>query len=473
MEFKPLDPTEQTALAPYFAAQKLHISDFSRAFQFMWHDALKPDFAFAANCLILREYYTGKYYFHYPLSLRGDAGEELAAIAEIETYCRNTGERLYFTNVPKSRIAALTARYAEAHLTDNRRWRDYLYLAENFKEYPGKVFSGQRNHVRKFAGLYPDWQFFKVSSSDMVAVEAFLKEYEQVQNSKHNYLATEEMKEVFSLLPYLEKLDLFAGALTAGGKIVGLSVGERCGDMVIVHVEKALRGYEGAYPFLAQQFARMFCGEEIRYLNRMDDAGDAGLRKSKLQYHPCEIVSKYNLIPHRPIDGVSQLPLLHAPRLTLREVPEEDAAEYARLAKDVDRNRYWGYDWRTDWNGDGAPENDWFLEGAKEDFKARREMPLGIYWNGALVGETTLHRFGYTAEAEIGVRLFPEYEGRGFAAEAVSAYAEYAFLKLNLDRMEAKCFRENERSRRMLSAAGFRKCGENETYYFFEKTPEM
>ena len=262
-----------------------------------------------------------------------------------------------------------------------------------------------------------------------------------------------------------------AGILTAGGKIVAFAAGERCGDMMIVHIEKALRGYEGAYPMIAHAFALAFCGEGVNYLNRMDDAGDLGLRKSKLQYLPCEIVDKFNVIPSKAVDAVAHPPEIETERLTLRPVPDSDAAAFARLASDIGRNRYWGYDWQDDC--EEPPREGWFLDMVREDFRHRREMSLGIYLGKTLIGETVLHRFGYENEAEIGVRLLAEYENNGYAREAVRAYTEYAFSKLGLERVEAKCFLENERSRRMLQNAGMRETGSDGKFYYFYRTPEM
>ena len=368
MEFLRVSKQEQAALAPYFRAQELHIGDFSCAFQFMWDDALKPAYAIVENCLVLRELFAGKYYYHYPLSRTGDREEEMRAIKALETIARDTDRRLHFTNVPKSRVGDLILRYDEALVTNNRRWRDYLYRVEDFREYPGKKYAGQRNHVKKFARLYPDWEFFEASPSDMGRVESFLHRYEAVQRSKENFLAEEEMNEVYALLGHMRELGVFAGILTVGGEVVGFSAGEKCGDMVVVHVEKALRQYEGVYPFLAQQFARTFCTDGVSYLNRMDDAGDLGLRKSKLQYGPCEIVDKFNVIPKRAIDAVGRLPTVQTERLTLMPVRDEDAEAYAMLASDVERNRFWGYDWRTDHRRKPAAKT--FLRDAREDLRS-------------------------------------------------------------------------------------------------------
>ncbi len=469
MEFTPLSAILPEEIKPYLRNQCLHLSDFSCGFLFMWQKTLHPLYAIVEGCLVIEEFYAGRWYFHYPVSLTGDREEELAAVAAVEKYCRASDKRLHFTNVPESRIADMVCRYPSAAVSNNRRWRDYLYLAEDFRTFAGKKYAGQRNHVRKFEKLYPDWSFSKASLSDMGALEHFLEEYGASQLEKHDALADEELSEVYAVLPHMRELGMFAGILRVGEKVVGFSAGERCGDMVIIHIEKALRGYEGAYPFLAQKFAETFAGD-ARYLNRMDDAGDAGLRKSKLQYHPCELVAKYNLIPHRAIDNVSKLPTLHTERLTLRPVEDEEADAYARLASDVERNRYWGYDWRTD--AEGTPSPAWFLEGAREDFNHRREMPLGIFLEKTLVGEVVLHNFGYTAECEVGVRLLPDFEGMGYAFEAVKAYSQYAFLQLNIERVEAKCYRENTRSRAMLLRAGMRPCGEDATYFYFCRTAE-
>lgn len=456
---------------PWFEVQNTHIADYSLGYQFMWRKALAPDFAVFGDCLILRELYAGKYYFYYPISLSGDLAAEEQAIAEIERFCRDNDARLHFTNVPRSSISSLVLRYgANVTVSDNRRWRDYLYPAEDFRTYGGKRHAGQRNHVNKFRHLYPDWAFRPYGSGDEERVAAFLKEYESVQLDKDDRIASEELAEVYAILPLLGKFGMPAGILETGGKIVAFSAGERCGDMLVVHIEKALRGYEGAYPMVAQQFALAFCGDAA-FLNRMDDAGDLGLRKSKLQYLPAELVDKYNVIAGRAIDAVQKLPAIETERLLLSPVEDGDAAAYARLASDVFRNRFWGYDYREDKKD---PDGSWFLEAAREDFHHRMEMPIGIYLKtGELVGETVLHRFGYHAEAEIGVRLLEEYEGHGYATEAVRAYTEYAFTKLNIERMEAKCFRGNERSAKMLLSSGMREDGRDDTYFYFYRTPEM
>ena len=53
--------------------------------------------------------------------------------------------------------------------------------------------------------------------------------------------------------------------------------------------------------------------------------------------------------------------------------------------------------------------------------------------------------------------------------EAFAAAADWALYHLGLTRVVAKCFKENEPSRRMLASC-MRPSGEDETYFRFEKT---
>ena len=81
--------------------------------------------------------------------------------------------------------------------------------------------------------------------------------------------------------------------LYADGKICAFTFGERLGrEGFCVHVEKADAGIRGAYPMVNRELIKTLPAE-IQWINREDDAGDAGLRKAKLSYHPAVLLMKY------------------------------------------------------------------------------------------------------------------------------------------------------------------------------------
>lgn len=470
IDFKLLQLNDIIAMRPYFEACRLHLSDYSAAFKFMWQKHFTIEFAYVENCVVFREEYQGRTYFHYPMELND--GDALRAIDAVEEYCRSHNVRIHFTCVPKQKLMPLIERYGmELRITNHRRWKDYFYSAQDFITYAGRKFSGQRNHVNKFKKLYPNFSFRTLTQADEEEMRSFLKEYETRQLGKGTVMAKEELESVYDLLPHIEELGQLAGGLEINGKLVALAVGERCADQLIIHIEKALIGYEGVYPTMAQQFAKHFATEGVEFINREDDAGDPGLRKSKLQYNPICLIDKYDLFPRRVIDRLTHPPVLCSERLKLKEMEDGDALALFALESDAARNRFWGYDWRE--HTDHAPTPQFFLQSVREDFKNREELPLGVYLGGVMVGEVVLHNFGYRNDCEIGMRLLPEYEGKGYAKEALATLLHYALYELNMETVRAKCHLENGRSKNTLLSVGFRECGQDETYYYFYKTAAM
>ena len=231
-------------------------------------------------------------------------------------------------------------------------------------------------------------------------------------------------------------------------------------------MEKALYSHQGAYPTLVQAFAAHFGGDCV-YINREDDAGDQGLRTSKLQYLPVRLAGKLRFEVRCEADRLREIPTVTTPRLTLTPLEERDEAAYNALCLDDARNRWWGYDYRQDLKGELT--EDYFLSVARRDFAARRAVNFAVRLDRQLIGEVVLYRFDWRGGAELGCRIDPAYAGHGYGAEAFAAAADWALFRLSLARVKAKCYKENAASYKMLSAC-MRPAGEDETFFYFEKT---
>ena len=106
---------------------------------------------------------------------------------------------------------------------------------------------------------------------------------------------------------FLRDFDAYAplaGLLRVNGRVAGFSAGEIVGDTLIIHIEKADIAYEGVYQALVNEYAKCFVTPGVRYINREEDAGDEGLRRSKESYHPVRLLEKYLVqIPAQPEKG--------------------------------------------------------------------------------------------------------------------------------------------------------------------------
>ena len=94
INFKRLTIADIVEMQGYFACCNWRISDYSAAFKLMWQKHFALDFAYVEGCVVFREYYQGRTYFHFPMELaEGDAKK---AVDAIEKYCRENNIRIHY-----------------------------------------------------------------------------------------------------------------------------------------------------------------------------------------------------------------------------------------------------------------------------------------------------------------------------------------------------------------------------------------
>lgn len=78
---------------------------------------------------------------------------------------------------------------------------------------------------------------------------------------------------------------------------------------------------------------------------------------------------------------------------------------------------------------------------------------------GRMIGDIGIHFIDDDYQLEIGYTLSPEYQGKGYAQEAVKAVINYAFSELKKHRIIASVDPDNIKSLSLLEKIGFRKEG--------------
>ena len=129
------------------------------------------------------------------------------------------------------------------------------------------------------------------------------------------------------------------------GEIVAACIGEKCGNTLYNHVEKINHEIIGLGSFFTNLFAKTFVTDGIKFINREDDVGDKGLRKSKLQYEPEELVCGYTINVHNEFFYVSKPKTIKVNKeIKLADITSKDK-NYFELCSDDDLNKYYGYDY--------------------------------------------------------------------------------------------------------------------------------
>ncbi|MBQ8426701.1 MAG: GNAT family N-acetyltransferase [Clostridia bacterium] len=444
----------------YIDGAEISFCDISVGMKYMWRDYYVVDYAIVNDTLIMKETapdYKDVFYFPF-------GKDVLGALNLIEEYCKANNIPLFFGCIDNEKASFLAQRYKEVIIENDRAWSDYIYDAEKFKTYSGKKLGGQRNHVNKFKKLYPDYTFNVIKETDLDMVKEFLTEYEHSKVLSKG--ARDEYEKVLDYIENMFWLGQVGGFLEIDGKIVALSVGEVVGNTLIVHIEKALTEYDGVYPTMANEFAKAFAVIGVKYINREEDCGETGLRISKLQYQPIEIKEKNLVVVKTLFDKISTPVLIKTECLTITDVSKADANDYARLYLDDQLNKWWGYDYREDLNGnEPTPEHFYNFQQKMKDVK--EEYALAVKKDGKMIGELVLHNFDYNGGVEMGFRFFKDCQGKGYASESANALKEYCFDILGADTVKSRCFKENLPSARLIARLGLNKTHENDTHYFF------
>lgn len=469
LEFEPFSvPALQKAL-PYIKINKSLCSDISAGYLFMWRFDADIRFCFRNGTFLVRQMIGEQPAFSYPI---GD--DPNGMIDELKEYVRLSGLPLRFFAVDDDILLKIRAdsRLQPAMWAYESRWSDYIYSFEDILTLAGKRFSGQRNHINKFKRLYgePDIRF--LTASDRSSVKAFLEEY-AAYHRDGNQFELKELDITEELFDVCEALSLYPAGLFIQGKLAAISIGEVMNDMLMIHAEKALVKYQGIYPTMFSGFVNLiskYSDHKLEYVNREDDSGDPGLRMSKLQYHPITMANKYLVHVSSPAIRSKSKVTVIGHDVILTEFRESDKKAYLALNTDVDNNKYWGYDYREDIYLTEPIDENTFFDSVVYDMQAGDSINFAVRLSedGEMIGETILWNFTSDDTAELGCRIFPGYQGRGYGKEAFGLATEYAENVLKL-RVRAKCYRENMPSYHMITSNGFVKIDEDSRFYYFEK----
>ncbi len=290
LKFQKLELEHIPLIRSYFLRQERRMCDCTVGSTLMWRDYFDNCFAVVDDTLIFRSrYLDGQYAFTVPIGKNPDLLLDMT-----EAYCREHNIPLEFCTVTPKDLEMLKGRWPDLTVEDNRDWYDYLYESKDIVEFAGKQYAHQRNHIRRFERDCPGWSFSRMTLQDVEEVREFYQQFLQ-EHAKEGDTAQAEVEKIFEVLDHFEQYDFLGGILRVDGKIVGISMGEIVRDVLFVHIEKADTQYSGVYQKLVNCYAREFVTEEVRYINREEDVGDPGLRKSKLSYRPVKLLEKYTV----------------------------------------------------------------------------------------------------------------------------------------------------------------------------------
>lgn len=174
---------------------------------------------------------------------------------------------------------------------------DYIYSIDHLADLPGRKYQRKRNHLNRFFQQYPNSTVEPITRENASQVRALVDTW-YAQRLSQDPTADFHMEKaaLYKALEHFQDLDMEGLLLRIDAEPVAMTLGSFLTEQTFdVQFEKALEGFDGAYPRINQAFACYLREKypQMLWLNREEDMGIEGLRKAKLSYNPDFLCEKF------------------------------------------------------------------------------------------------------------------------------------------------------------------------------------
>ena len=289
IEFKKLDPANKAAYDEYLLNCGQRGCEYNFSNLYLWG---RQKVAFLGDNLVFFSQFNQRSVYLFPVC-RGDAKEVFDAIIH-DAHTRGIPCRL--TSLTHEDCDLLESLYPDQFRFHHERSSfDYIYNIEDLATLKGKKFQKKRNHLNKFKQLHPNYRLEPITDDNTPMVVDLLDRWYRTK-LEADPTADYQMEQaaIYKAMRYREALGMEGLVLMDGEELLAMTMGSPIsGNTFDVQFEKAVD--ESAYVAICSGFAArlMQTHPDIQFLNREDDLGIEGLRKSKLAYNPVMLLEKH------------------------------------------------------------------------------------------------------------------------------------------------------------------------------------
>lgn len=301
--FKELTPESYSIIQHYVNLRPTYIAERQFVNQYIWSGYYQT------------MYTTTEHALFYKIKLYNDDGcfmpfckEEdiISSFIEIKDYFNHVLHKplkMYLVDETFTNIIKQHPEFSESFdFVDFRDGYDYVYEAEKLRTLSGRKMHKKKNHLNNFLRNYEGrYEYRHLCCKNMEEVKRFHLEWLEKRdstaaNNKNNSIEKEE-EGIFRLLNQCKAIDYRCGGVYVDDQLKAYSIGsyDPAIECAYIHIEKADSEINGLYNFINQQFL-LHEFPEAKIVNREDDLGQEGLRKSKLSYSPLRLEAKYHII---------------------------------------------------------------------------------------------------------------------------------------------------------------------------------
>jgi len=212
-------------------------------------------------------------------------------VEELKKDAYQRGNRLSLYGVTRNDADILKELYGDAVVFEEARNSfDYLYWTNDLILLPGRKYHSKRNHITAFE-KENRWSIEEINGSNIDECVNMSAAWSERNFEKNPVELAKEQTALATAFKYYEELGFCGALLRNETGVVAFTFGEEINRTIFnTHFEKAYAEVRGEYPMINREFAAML--QSYKYVNREEDAGDEGLRRAKMSYHPVILLEK-------------------------------------------------------------------------------------------------------------------------------------------------------------------------------------
>lgn len=284
--FKPVELADKATIEAYTHKSECRNCDMSFANIYCWRHFHRSHWAVVDGFLVIRFLIDEKRQVGYMQPIgEGDFSHILPQLAQDSW--EQFGQRLRLHGLCREGRKCITecGEYPFAY-DDDRSLSDYIYLAEDLRTLSGRKYQPKRNHLNRFMGNY-SYRYEDLTEQHFEECLRLEAEWRAARTSEDDSEAMRhEQRALREAFDHWAELELKGGVLYVEDRLVAFTYGSAINyDTFDCHVEKADTHYEGVFAAINKLFAEHL-DPQFTYINREEDMGLEGLRRSKLSYYP-------------------------------------------------------------------------------------------------------------------------------------------------------------------------------------------
>ena len=287
--FQPVTLMDRELFARHYADYPQVHSDNTFTNMVCWNSYAHYRYSYLDGCLLLSSTIAGNTRYRPPI---GPRNEQL--LADLLQLSIESEDQYPFVILDPGSMNWIAELYPDLQFHARRDYFDYVYLAKDLAELPGKSYLTIRHQLNKFLKTCQP-QIEMIGEGNIGEVADFLEKWCDWKDCDSDPMLAGEKLALDYALTHFFDLGLSGLAVRSKGRIGAISLFEGLNsDTALVHFEKGLPDCKGIYRAINAETARILAGK-FTYINRESDMGVEGIREAKTRYHPHHMIEVHLL----------------------------------------------------------------------------------------------------------------------------------------------------------------------------------